>query len=242
MKLAIALVLLMSLFASVCIVLSAPRATSTESTSGAQGKAPSHCDMAIFAPHSNLTGQAGFGDYVVRTYRSADDGEGSFEVLREGRRVLAGNGFCFDIGRYRYDEDSFPRGKVGKDINGDGIPDGVIWEWTAGAHESIIARAIELQGDCRILATIDGQDSVPHLEDLEGEGKLAVVLYDWTHAYWPGCFAKSPAPKVILRWQNGNYVLASDLMKKELPSEAERQERARLAVHQGGMASRLRLR
>lgn len=175
-----------------------------------------------------------FGQYVLTVHRSEDACEGSFEVRRKGRTVLSRSGYRFYVGRFPDEEDSFPRDKIGKDINGDGVPDIVVWEWTGGVHACFLAHVVELRGDCRVLTTIDGVDSIPHFQDLDGDGKLEVVVRDCTYAYWPGCFASSPLPEVILRWQKGKYHVASDLMKRGRLFDAGLRERAKVIRESSG--------
>jgi hypothetical protein len=49
---------------------------------------------------------------------------------------------------------------------------------------------------------------------------------DWTFAYWETSFAESPAPEVILRYQEGVYRPAIELMRQPAPDPAELEEQA----------------
>ncbi len=110
---------------------------------------------------------------------------------------------------------------LGKDITGLGKPDLILYEWTGGAHCDYIAYVIELGSPCRLLAAINGQHGVPCFRDMDGDGMPEVIIRDWTYAYWPVCFATAPAPQVILKWRNGKYELAAELIRTPVPSGNE---------------------
>jgi hypothetical protein len=171
------------------------------------------------------TEQIVVGEYTIRTFRP-DDGDASWNVSNNGRVLIGGHGFCFSIAGMEHYKDCFPADLTGKDINGDGKPDIVIFEWTGGAHSSFVARVIELDGDCRLLAEINGIDSVPEFKNVDQDGVLEIVLLDMTYRYWPGCFATSPAPTVILRWNGKKYVPDARLMATPPPNDAELKAKA----------------
>jgi hypothetical protein len=77
-----------------------------------------------------------------------------------------------------------------------------------------------------MLAKIDGRHSTPAFVDLDGDSLPEVILYDWTFEYWPGAFVMTPAPKVILRWRNGQYVPDAKLMEIPVPSPQDLSQRA----------------
>ena len=169
-----------------------------------------------------LTARMVLGEYTVKTFASED--EGRWEVARNGRLLLRGHGWRFHIGMMPHEDECFPAELLGKDITGNGKPDIVIFEWTGGAHACFVARVIALDeqaGDCRLLAEIDGIDSLPRFKDLDGDGVLEIVLHDMTFRYWPGCFANSPMPRVVLRWQNDKYVADARLTATPMPDSTE---------------------
>ena len=176
-------------------------------------------------PQGDLTDQAIFGQYTVSTFRS-QEGHGAWQITRDGKPVRGGQGWVFKIGQVSPEEGGMPADCLGKDINGDGTPDIVIYEWTGGAHARFIARVVELSGDCRLIAEIDGIDSVPRFQDLNSDGVLEVVLEDKTYRYWPSSYAASPAPTVILRWNRGKYLADAKLTATPLPSRDKIKEKA----------------
>ncbi len=96
---------------------------------------------------------------------------------------------------------------VDQDINGDGVPDVVVREYTGGAHCCTIDHLFSL-----------GQDGLRHIELHHGHGDpdlpggrfiqadddpaLEVRTLEWTFAYWYLPFSASPAPEVILDYRS----------------------------------------
>jgi hypothetical protein len=115
---------------------------------------------------------------------------------------------------------------AGKDITGSGKPNLVVYEWTGGFHCCYIAYVFELGSSVTLLAEIDGQHAAPKFVDLDGDSIPEITLYDWTFEYWPGSFAASPAPKVVLRWENGRYVPDAKLMEVQAPSAQDLRQKA----------------
>ena len=62
--------------------------------------------------------------------------------------------------------------------------------------------------------------------DLDGDGIPEIKMTDWSYAYVFGCFASSPAPDVILRYTNGHYEIAPELMRTPASDEAKLQQMA----------------
>lgn len=177
------------------------------------------------APVGSLQGEQSFGKYDARIYRDMDTGEGSFEVLRSGKQVYTQKGFKFYFGHADGNEEEDNLISIGKDITGDGKPNLVISEWTGGMHCCLISSVFEIDDHFRKVATINGMHSGVGFTDLNGDGKLEVTFRDWTFAYWWTSFAASPAPGLILSYQDGSYKLAADLMRKPAPTVTELEER-----------------
>ena len=164
-----------------------------------------------------------FGEYVVRVYL---DGDGnSFEILRNGRLVFEQKaGGHFDVGLPEDevdDPDELKRVAMGNDIIGDGEPDLVVSEYSGGAHCCFIVHIFEIGHEFRKIATIDGRDSVPRFEHLDKGPGLQIVMSDWTFAYWHTDFVHSTAPRIVLRYRDGSYQVATDLMGGPAPSLRE---------------------
>jgi len=165
-----------------------------------------------FVPKGPLQEEQSFGDYVVRTYRMD---EGSFEILRKGFRVHAAHGNSFRIGSIYEDDKTNSLITIGSDITGDGKPNLVVSEWTGGAHCDFIFHIFEIGNRFRHIQTINAEHSDgADFENVDDDPALEFPMLDWTFAYWRTCFAASPAPLVILKYNGQKYEVAYDLMRK----------------------------
>ena len=164
------------------------------------------------------TGQAEFRDYVVRTYRYPNS-FGCFVISRGGRAVYKKTSMDFQIGG----SPSLPlEGKqnqltpIGTDVTALGQPDLVVGEWTGGAHCCFLFHVFELQPTrLRKVSTIDAEhNDLSRFEDVDHDGRLEFLTSDWTFAYWHTGFMQSPAPDIVLRFRDGKFRLAPDVMRK----------------------------
>jgi len=180
-----------------------------------------------------LQNSATFRDYTVKTYfdPSSNQKDAYFEIFQNGRPIYrkqaTENGTKFVVGTLYDDDPDSKLAAMGRDITGDGQPDLVISEWMGGANCCLMLHVFEIGSRFRKIASLDAEfgDQGPHFVHLvEGPG-LQVQLYDWTFANWHTDFADSPAPRVILRYQDGGYRVAPALMRtatvdaKELAKE-----------------------
>ncbi len=172
-------------------------------------------DPRTFTPTGRLKDRQRFRDYEVLLYQPRL-GDGSFEVRRGGRRIYAriSEGGKFLIGELFESDTPKERIAIGKDITGRGVPNLVVVEWTGGAHCCFSAHVFELGEDFRKIASLEAGHGKLDFQDLDGDGSLEAITHDWSFAYWPRSFAESPAPRVILRFRDGLYQLAPDLMRK----------------------------
>jgi len=109
---------------------------------------------------------------------------------------------------------------IGKDINGDGIPDAIFLNEEEGSHGPIIYYVFHLDRPLRV-TVLDGGDLGLYFKDLDGDGIYEVKGHDMAFMSWHAGPANSARPGVILRHQQGVYVLATDLMRKA-PSDMTR--------------------
>lgn len=179
------------------------------------------------------------GQYVFQVRCNYTDPD-QLLIRRRGREVFRLEGNRFFLGAMEPEEaDQANPLLLGRDINGDGVPDAVVFEWSGGPHSDFVAHVFSVGKEVKLLATINGEHTVPKFIDLDGDGVLEIELRDWTFAYWPECFASSPAPRVVLRWRDGQYRVAPDLMRTPAPSPRalRRQARAfrRDEAWQGGL-------
>jgi hypothetical protein len=154
-----------------------------------------------------------------------DSDPGWFEITKNGKRVYCERGIRFSIKGSTREGVALP--KPGIDINSDGIPELVVENWSGGAHCCFTYSVFSIGKRFKKIAKIEGMNTGIIFRDIDGDGNYEVILSDWSFAYWETSFAFSPAPKVILRWENGKYVVATDLMRKapREPKELEKYTR-----------------
>jgi len=106
------------------------------------------------------------------------------------------------------------------DITGNGEKNLVITNFTGGAHCCFQLVLLELGSEFKELLNI-GNDVDPVLKDIDGDWIYEVIHRDNVFNYWHTSFAESYMPEYILRYKNGKYILATNLMKKPEPSIKE---------------------
>lgn len=167
-----------------------------------------------------------FQDYIVRIYLNEEEGDdygkGYFEILRKGVVVYRQTGTEFKIGHLYEDMPENELIRMGKNITGNGVPDLVVSEYTGGAHCCLSFDIFELGPELRHLDRIEAEHGdMSHFEKLDSDDNLECIINDWTFAYWNTGFASSPAPRIILRYCNGRYLFADDLMREPPPAKEE---------------------
>ena len=155
-----------------------------------------------------------FGEYTIKTYELREESfltEGSFEIIKNGIQVYAGSGYRFEI-----EEPGDSAWVIGDDITGDGQPNLIVSEWTGGAHCCSLVHIFEIGSNFRHIQTIDAKHgpSPRFFKNLDDRPDLEFLMFDWTFAYWKACFARSPAPTIILKYNGKQYEIACDLMRE----------------------------
>jgi hypothetical protein len=166
-------------------------------------------------------------EYALRFYSVAtgnmETGYDAFEIVHKGEKAYFETGRRYSL-KTAENADYVPQAGEAietKDLTGDGIPDLIVSVWSGGAHCCFSIILFSLGEELKKIAEIEGYDSSVELKDFEGDGIYELVGRDWTFAYWETSFANSPAPQVVLRYQHGKYVLATDVMKKQPPGKKE---------------------
>lgn len=155
----------------------------------------------------DVGGKVTINEYSVESTKT-EDGKERMTFLRSGKKIRSD---CSDIGFFSVLTSPPP----GTDINGDGIPDVIVSYFSGGAHCCFEYTVFSLGRELKSLGVLNGEHSEFDFKDLDNDGKYEAIGRDWAFAYWGSSFAGSPAPKVILRWKNGRYRLADDLMRKK---------------------------
>ena len=166
-------------------------------------------------------------EYALRFYSVAmgnmETGYDAFEIVHKGEKAYFESGRRYSLKTVE-NADYVPQTGESietKDITGDGIPELIMGVWSGGAHCCFSIILFSLGEELKKIAVIEGVDSSFEFKDFEGDGIYELVGRDWTFAYWETSFANSPAPQVVLRYQHGKYVLATNVMKKQPPDKKE---------------------
>jgi hypothetical protein len=114
---------------------------------------------------------------------------------------------------------------VGLDITGDGTPKVALTD-DLGRQGGGSLFVFECGARFRKIAEIESLGKFPELRDLDGDGIPEVIVSDNAFYHWPVCRDGEPMPEVILRWRNGKYVVARDLMFKPVPAKEELEAKA----------------
>ncbi|MBN1364560.1 MAG: hypothetical protein JW976_07135 [Syntrophaceae bacterium] len=157
-------------------------------------------------------------NYTLKYSRKKDEKE-CIDFFKSGKKIRS---YCEDYFIYAH-LGIVKTPAPGTDINGDGIPEIIIEQYSGGAHCCYSYDIFSLGKKLRLIDSLDGTHSTFDFEDLDGDGKYEAIGTDFVFVYWAGLFGfpDSPAPGIILRWKNGKYRLAGDLMKKPPPLEKD---------------------
>ncbi|MBN8548107.1 MAG: hypothetical protein J0M12_02200 [Deltaproteobacteria bacterium] len=162
---------------------------------------------------------------AFRTLRS------ELQILRAGKKLLELRGGSFVPGTRSVDPAQLKFTKPGTDVNGNGIPDLVVAEYTDGGDCCMTLHVFELGKKFRKLATIDTRfDLEPQFLEIPGSSARGYRTHDYTFGGWGGEGFSVPAPTVYLRFTNDGVVLDVSRMKKAAPSDEVLRERAQVAL------------
>ena len=184
-----------------------------------------------------LASSESFGDYEVKIYQKEEDSLSDkilnrlpafishvsyrvpglrewagVEILRNHRRVYCDYGTDFSFAKVGSNT------VAGLDVTGDGTPK-VALNQSRGRQGGGSIIVFECGVSFRKISEIDSLGTYPKLRDLDGDGIPELVVSDDAFYHWPICRDGEPIPEVILRWRNGKYVAAKDLMYKPAPTK-----------------------
>ena len=180
--------------------------------------------LLLLIPQWQLLEERQLGAYTVQIFgdRRGWGRPMQGRVLRDGRREFTVTEWRITIGADN--EDGSPPIGVADDMTGDSVPELILETHSGGAHccRTYYILRLDPIDELTLLGTIDALESPASFKDLDGDGRLEVVLRDWT-LYLTGVALGgiSPAPEVILRYSDGRYEVAPDLMSEPAPTEDE---------------------
>jgi hypothetical protein len=156
------------------------------------------------------------GRYTLQLIADTAARERIVDVRLDGRRVYAARAMTIRLER------------IGTDITGDGVPDVIVQAYTGGAHCCSQALVLSLGDTLGDHGAIDGADGEIEFEDVDGDSLPEARIGDWRFAYWRDyAFVETIAPTVILKFRDGAFRPACDLMHDDPPGERTLRQRAR---------------
>jgi hypothetical protein len=206
--------------AAVLVLLVAVLAGRARGRTPRRSSEPTARAIRVLPPDSVIAGpvieQHIVGTYTIRLVADSAARERIVDIKQGGHRVFAVR--AADA-RLEF---------VGRDITGDRVPDLVIQAFSGGMHCCSQATVLSLGPTLRVVASINGADGEIEFDDLDGDGILEVKVGDWRFAYWREyAFVETQVPEVILRYGDGAYRPACDLMHHAPPDRATLERRAR---------------
>lgn len=170
-------------------------------------------DSAIAGP---VVAESTVGAYQIRIVKDTVVNDRVVDIKQNGHRVFA---MRAADARLEF---------VGRDVNGDRIPDVIVQAFTGGIHCCSQATVLGLGPSLQQLGTIDGADGDITFDDLDNDGIPEAKVGDFRFAYWREyAFAETQVPDVVLAWRGGGYRPACDLMKEDAPTPAMLARRTR---------------
>jgi hypothetical protein len=144
--------------------------------------------------------------------------------IKSGEKdLIVGDNCDAEIYNYCYDRQDTSKHCFLLDINKDGKKEIMIDEFTGGAHCCHIIAIYGLDSAATKIFDYDGEHSHLYVSDIDNDSLYELVSTDCSFAYWQTCYAESPRPGLIWRWDNGKYRLAnyyySDYLLKEHKGE-----------------------
>jgi len=171
----------------------------------------SYFDSALkdaFQPDTPPESSTTYKNYTIDIYYGAGKYKSSLEVLHQGEFIYGRQLETARSLKCLADEQV----ALGQDITGDGNPNMVIWEWGGGAHGPYFFQIYELEPQFKFIQCIEA--GVGDFENLDADPAMELKVYDTTFSYWRSSYAGSPYIPVCLKYREGAYRLALNIMRK----------------------------
>ncbi len=172
------------------------------------------------APKWKLVEEIRVNDTRARRYiiRNPNDRGGRALITSQGNTILDVQDYDVQFGQelpfFSNSPPPHPRLGAGEDLNGNGIPDVVIFAYSGGAHCCYTVHIVELSDPPLIAATIDARNGMGIQREIGGDrdGQALFNISDQSFDYWNAPHASSPAPLVFYRLHNHHLEIALDMM------------------------------
>ncbi len=202
------------------LAVAALLARRTERPAGTPGRDGAARPIRVLPPDSAIAGRIeeeyAVGRYTLQVIADTAAREKAVDIRRDGRRVYAARAMTIRLER------------IGTDVTGDGVPDVIVQAYTGGAHCCSQALVLSLGDSLADYGVIEGGDGDIEFEDVDGDSLPEARVGDWRFAYWREyAFVETIAPTVILKFRDGAFRPACDLMREDPPDERTLRQRAR---------------
>lgn len=164
------------------------------------------------------------GELVIRELHTSgafdvviSEGPGDFETLeifKDNKSAYTYQAYRLYVGSFEDIDRVDTLTGVGMDVTGDGVPNAVISEWTGGHDACYLSHVFELGEGVRKVITVDGVSECPKFVDLDGDMALEVVVRDWAFRGTGLAMDSECAPEVVLKYRDGGYWVAQDVMHR----------------------------
>jgi len=165
-----------------------------------------------------------FGDYKVIVKWEKWDEEENYErvVITHNGKTVYSEG---ELGTYHWIGNHFDKAlkekdpHSGKDLTGNGKPDLILTKWNGGAHCCNFLTVFEMtESGLNKLITIDGGSYYFQIKNFDADEISEIEFWDWPIDYLFNSFADSAQGRVILKFIDGKYRVASSLMYRKRPN------------------------
>lgn len=161
-----------------------------------------------------------FGSYQIILSQDFESGIGKILIKHRSKTIFEESEF--DAHYYfgnNFDETLKGRDRhSGRDITGNGIANLIISNWTGGAHCCHFLHVFELGKKLKKIATVEAGSSSIRLVDLDHDGFPEIEFWDGSIDYQFASFAGSPPGRIVLKFKNNQYEVATQLMRRQSPT------------------------
>jgi hypothetical protein len=178
-----------------------------------------------------------FGPWEVHVW-GRGIGDATMALHRSGELQFAWQGYGFattgPLLPEKAEEEAyspFEGPPAGTDLDADGVPDLLVYDYSGGAHCCTTVKHIVCSVPPALTAQISGWHADPEYKDLDSDGKFEMHIRDTSYAYWNACYAASPSPKVVFRVENGRYHIAGELMRQQGRTSTDTANRLKEFTH-----------
>jgi hypothetical protein len=159
-----------------------------------------------------------YQDYEILTYQAPkplENGWSSPKVIlirfyeKEVYQIGVGSSYWLKL-------ETKPDSSIFLDINNDGIEEIILEEYSGGAHCCTQWHILSLGDEFKPLVDLDAQDGDFKLQDIDNDRVYEIITSDYGFAYWNASFSECSPPRVVLTYQNGQYIPSAKLMRKPI--------------------------